>query len=121
MPVALSEQLRGVALTPADRMSLFLRGMFHFKPWYDEPFVAMSGECDCGKLAKGRNGCAICRKRNKLVVHAVDQPYRLTAEEWEEAQESRRECQREHGRRRRQRIKMNQRLDNGEVSCQSED
>jgi len=117
--------LKGVALTSSDRVSLFVRGLVHFKPWYDEPFEPSPGECDCGRLGTHRTGggweCDQCKMDNAMVVHLVDMPCRLTAEEWKEAQKSRLENYREHGRRRRQRIKMNRMLDNGEVACQSED
>lgn len=89
---SMSDRLRAAGLTPAERVSLFLSGVFRYRPFWvgRKP----NGWCECGSLgthrAKGGDlECDDCRRKNGLVVHKCDMPFRLSAEEFEESKQRR--------------------------------
>lgn len=112
----LSPRLQSLALTPADRVSLFVRKLFHFRP-DAEPFKPRGGECQCGRPGTHKVGsepeCDECQRVARIVsanprqFHPCDVStlMRLTAEEAEESRLRRLESWRVAAWNRRQLVK----------------
>ena len=76
-------------LTIDEARSLFIQGVFGWRPFWKQRMPNGTRKCDCGKRAVRKVGgdwcCSNCIRLDALVEHPIDQPCRLTAEEWEVA------------------------------------